>query len=75
MHFNAMELLQKALIAYRKLYRPKNVIIYDILIFFYGDIEDEIHFDFSIKRNHIVLMRLICFHFIIYLLFGILIFF
>jgi hypothetical protein len=75
MHFNTVELLQKALIAYRKLYKPKNVIIYDILIFFYGDIEDEIYFDFSIKRNDIVLARLICFDFWIYLLFEILIFF
>jgi hypothetical protein len=75
MHFNAVELLQKALIAERKLYKPKNVIIYDIIIFFYDDMEDEIHFNFLIRRVHIVLAGLICVGFTIYLLFEILIFF
>jgi hypothetical protein len=75
MNFNVMKLCQKALIAEKKLYKPKNVIIYDIIIFFYGKMEDEIHFDSLIKRNDIVQMRLVCLDFTIYLLFGILKFF
>jgi hypothetical protein len=75
MDFNAVELLQKPFIAYRNLYKLKNVIKYDNIIFFYRKIEDEIYFDFLIRRNHIALMRLICVDSMIYLLFGILVFF
>jgi tetratricopeptide (TPR) repeat protein len=40
------------LIAYRKLYKSKNVKIYDIIIFLYREIEDEIHFEsIDIKRE------------------------
>jgi hypothetical protein len=63
------------LVAYRKLYKLKNVIKYDIIIFFYRKIEDEIYFDFLIKKNDIVLAGLIRVDFMICLLFEILLFF